>query len=437
MASHWRARSNNYCQQACVVNASLALALLLVFVTATAAASADVVTLAADDNEANSFFGFSVAISDDVAAIGAQGASAKGADSGAAYVFYRSNGRWCQQSKLSALDAQSGDQFGGSIALSGDTIVVGARRDDDRGEASGSAYVFVRTQSGWVQQAKLTAADGQAGAEFGRSIALWGDTAIIGAALDDANGEDSGSVYVFTRSGTTWRQHSKLVARDGAAGDVFGISVALEGDTALVGADLDDDNGENTGSVYVYTNVNGEWREQAKLTASDAGEVDIFGVRVAISGDTALIAARRDDDDVKGVDTGSAYVFVRTGTTWAQQAKLMADDAEPGDLFGYTVALNGDTGIVTAAMDDDSGLNSGAAYVFRRVGSAWKQQRKLTIDEGSENDVLGWSAALSNRFALIGAPTSIREPSGRAGLAYLFDMEGRTRTGTLMEKKKK
>ena len=178
-----------------------------------------------------------------------------------------------------------------SIALFGETILVGARRDDDNGDESGAAYLFTRYGSDWIQQAKLTAADGEAGAEFGRSVALSDGTAIIGAARDDEKGEDSGSVYVFTRSGTNWSQRAKLTAADGAKGDVFGISVALDGDTALIGADLDDDKGENSGSVYVYTRSKGTWSQQAKLTADDAGDVDIFGVRVAISGDTALIAA--------------------------------------------------------------------------------------------------------------------------------------------------
>lgn len=396
----------------------------LAAISACSAIPVDVTTLVADDGDTNEFFGFSVAIAGDIAVVGAQGDDENGDESGAAYVFTRSDAGWSQEAKLTANDAEAGDQFGGSIALFGETILVGARRDDDNGDESGAAYLFTRYGSDWIQQAKLTAADGEAGAEFGRSVALSDDTVIIGAARDDEKGEDSGSVYVFTRSGTNWSQLAKLTAADGAKGDVFGISVALDGDTALIGADLDDDKGENSGSVYVYTRSKGTWSQQAKLTAADAGNVDIFGVRVAISGDTALIAARRDDDDVNGVDSGSAYVFIRSGTSWTQQAKLTANDAEAGDLFGYNVALYEDTGIVTAAMDDDKDLNSGAAYVFTRSGSDWSQQTKLTAADGAADDVFGWSVSLSGNTAMIGAPTSIFELPGGSGSAYIFQRSG-------------
>jgi hypothetical protein len=396
----------------------------LAAISACSAIPVDVTTLVADDGDTNEFFGSSVAIAGDIAVVGAQGDDENGDESGAAYVFTRSDAGWSQEAKLTANDAEAGDQFGGSIALFGETILVGARRDDDNGDESGAAYLFTRYGSDWIQQAKLTAADGEAGAEFGRSVALSDDTAIIGAARDDEKGEDSGSVYVFTRSGTNWSQLAKLTAADGAKGDVFGISVALDGDTALIGADLDDDKGENSGSAYVYTRSKGTWSQQAKLTAADAGNVDIFGVRVAISGDTALIAARRDDDDVNGADSGSAYVFIRSGTSWTQQAKLTANDAEAGDLFGYNVALYEDTGIVTAAMDDDKGLNSGAAYVFTRSGSDWSQQTKLTAADGAADDVFGWSVSLSGNTALIGAPTSIFELPGGPGSAYIFQRSG-------------
>lgn len=396
----------------------------LAAISACSAIPVDVTTLVADDGDTNEFFGFSVAIAGDIAVVGAQGDDENGDESGAAYVFTRSDAGWSQEAKLTANDAEAGDQFGGSIALFGETILVGARRDDDNGDESGAAYLFTRYGFDWIQQAKLTAADGEAGAEFGRSVALSDDTVIIGAARDDEKGEDSGSVYVFTRSGTNWSQLAKLTAADGAKGDVFGISVALDGDTALIGADLDDDKGENSGSVYVYTRSKGTWSQQAKLTAADAGNVDIFGVRVAISGDTALIAARRDDDDVNGVDSGSAYVFIRSGTSWTQQAKLTANDAEAGDLFGYNVALYEDTGIVTAAMDDDKDLNSGAAYVFTRSGSDWSQQTKLTAADGAADDVFGWSVSLSGNTAMIGAPTSIFELPGGSGSAYIFQRSG-------------
>ena len=396
----------------------------LVATLAWSAIPAEVTTLVTDEGTADGFFGFSTALAGDTAVIGAQGDNDNGDGAGAAYVFNLTSTGWSQQAKLTAEDGAVDDGFGGSVALSGEIALIGARGDDDNGDSSGAAYVFTRSGSGWSQQAKLTAADGAAGAEFGYSVALSGDTAIIGAARDDEQGEDSGSVYVFTRSGTDWSQVAKLTAADGAKGDVFGISVAVSGDTAVIGADLDDDKGENSGSVYVFTRSNGEWSQQAKLTAADGEAVDIFGVRVAISGDTALIAARRDDHDVNGVDSGSAYVFVRSGTSWTQQAKLTAEDAEAGDMFGYNVAVSADTAVITAAMDDDKDLNSGAAYVFTRSGHDWRQQTKLTASDGAADDVFGWSVALSGDTAVVGAPTSIFVSAGDSGSAYVFKRSG-------------
>ncbi|MEO0998173.1 MAG: FG-GAP repeat protein, partial [Pseudomonadota bacterium] len=390
-----------------------AAAQTLVAALAWSAVPADVTTLVADDGDANDFFGFSVALDGDTAVIGAQGDDDDGDDSGAAYVFSRTGSGWSRQAKLTADDGAAGDQFGGSVALSGETALIGARRDDGNGDGAGAAYVFTRSGAGWSQQIKLTATDGAAGAEFGYSVALSGDTAIVGAAKDDHKGDDSGSVYVFTRSGTGWSQEAKLTAADGAEGDVFGISVALCGDTALIGADLDDDNGENSGAAYVFTRSNGTWRQQTKLTAADGEAVDIFGVRVALSGDTALIAARRDDDDVNGVDSGSAYVFVRSGTSWSQQARLTADDGEAGDMFGYNVALSEDTAVVTAAMDDDEADNSGAAYVFARSETGWSQQARFTAPNGAADDVFGWSVALSGSTVVIGARTAGRRKDRR------------------------
>ncbi len=160
---------------------------------------------------------------------------------------------------------------------------------------------------------------------------------------------------MFTRSGTTWTQQAKLTAADGAAGDQFGYSVAISGDTVVITANADDNdvNGIDSGSAYVFTRSGTTWSQQAKLTAADGASRDWFGVRVAISGDTAVITADADDDDVNGVDSGSAYVFTRSGTTWYQQAKLTAADGAAVDLFGYSVALSGDTAVIGAARDDD------------------------------------------------------------------------------------
>ena len=206
-----------------------------------------------------------------------------------------------------ASDGAEGDSFGNSVALDGDTALVGAYRDNDRGLSSGSAYFFTRSGGLWTQQQKLTASDGAEGDSFGNSVALDGDTALVGAYIDDDRGSESGSAYFFTRSGGVWTQQQKLTASDGAEGDSFGSSVALDGDTALVGAYGDDDLGSNSGSAYIFTRSGGVWTQQAKLTALDGAAWDSFGYSVALDGDTVLVGANGDDD--LGSNSGSVYFF--------------------------------------------------------------------------------------------------------------------------------
>ena len=402
---------------------TLAGVLLLIAMSAWAVTPVEEVKLLADDGAPNDFFGFNVALSGDTAVIGATKVDddIRGVDVGAAYVFTRSGNNWHQQAKLTADDGAAKDEFGGNVALSGDTAVIGAMFQDDKGDNSGSAYVFTRSGTTWSQQAKLTAADGAEGDAFGQSIALSGDTVVIGAPHDDDKGNDAGSVYVFTRSGTTWSQQVKLTAADGVAGDVFGISIAFSSDTIVIGADLNDEKALNAGAVYVFTRSGSSWSQQAKITAADGAETDIFGVRVALSGDTILISARRDDDDVMGIDAGSAYIFTRTGTTWQQQIKLTASDGAADDRFGRSVALVADTAVIGAMFQDDKGDNSGSAYVFTRSGTTWSQQVKLTAADGAEGDVFGWSVALSDDTAVITA-TRDDDKGNESGSAYVFEI---------------
>jgi hypothetical protein len=380
--------------------------------------------LVAHDGAAEDFFSFSLAISNDIALVGAFKSDDEimGIDAGSAYVFTRTKNGWLQQAELTAKEGAASDTLGGNVALFQETAVLGASRHDENGEDSGAAYIFQRSGSIWNQQSTLLANDGAEGDAFGQAIAMSDNTIVIGAPRDDDEGKDSGSVYVFTRKNTTWKQQAKLTAQDGAAGDVFGISVALGDDTILIGADLHDEKATNAGAAYVFTRSGTSWSQQAKLIASDAGETDLFGVRVALSGNTALISARRDDDDIMGVDAGSAYVFVRTGTTWQQQAKLTAPDGAADDRFGRSVAISGDTALISAMHQDDKGANSGSAYIFSRTAGIWSHQANLTADDGAPGDLFGWSAALSNNTALIGA-TGNDDNGNESGAAYVFEIK--------------
>ncbi|MBI5762535.1 MAG: thrombospondin type 3 repeat-containing protein [Planctomycetes bacterium] len=320
------------------------------------------------DAAAGDKFGYAVAVMGDTVVVGAQSDThAGGASAGSAYVFVRSGTTWSQQAKLIASDAAVADLFGAAVALSGDTALVGATFEDNAGGSeAGSAYVFVRTGTVWTQQTKLIASDAAASDLFGSSVALSGDTAVVGATADDnAGGANAGSAYVFVRSGTTWTEQTKLTASDAATSDQFGVSVSISGDTALVGANGDDHPGEaDAGSAYVFTRSGVTWTQQARLIASDAAAADNFGFSVALSGDTALIGAWQDDN-VGGADAGAAFVFIRSGVVWTQHSKLIASDAAAGDIFGVSVALSGDTAVVGARADDNtSGSDAGSAYAF-------------------------------------------------------------------------
>jgi len=358
--------------------------------------------LIAFDGASADEFGISVAIDDNFAIVGARLDDDKGTNSGSAYIFQRSGGTWLQQAKLTASDGSSYDFFGNSVAMSGDVALVGAYLDDDDGTNSGSAYIFQRSGGTWLQQAKLTASDGSSDDNFGFSVAIEGDFAIVGAYGDDDQGSASGSAYIFQRSGGSWVEQTKLTASDGSSDDNFGWSVAISGDYALVGAHSDDDQGSYSGSAYIFQRSCGAWLEQTKLTALDGSSDDLFGLSVAMSGDYALVGAYGDDD--RGSYSGSAYIFQRSGGTWLQQAKLTASDGSTGDFFGNSVAMSGDVALVGAYLDDDDGTSSGSAYIFQRSGGTWLQQTKLTASEdGAFNDYFGWSVAISGPQSIIGA----------------------------------
>ncbi len=381
--------------------------------------------LLGNDSVSNDFFGYSVALSKDTAVVGAYKVDdEQEEDVGAAYVYVRSNNAWIQQAKLMAADGEPEDTFGGKVSILGNTAVVGVIRDDDEinGKDSGSAYIFERTGTTWRQQVKLTAMDASAGDSFGWSIGLSNDTLVIGAPFDDDKGKNSGSAYIFTRTGNTWQQQAKITAKDGSEGDVFGISAAISGDTILVGADLNEEKGFNAGAAYVFTRSKGVWTQQAKLTANDGAEGDLFGVRVALEKDTALISARRDDDNIMGVDSGSAYIFTRTGNSWSQQAKLTAPDGAKDDRFGRSVALSGDNVLIGAMFQDEQGENSGSAYLFRRSGRTWNFKTQLMPKDGSKGDVFGWNVALWNNTALISANRD-NDKGENSGSAYIFDLK--------------
>lgn len=344
------------------------------------------------------------------------------ATAGAAYVFVRSGTNWSQQAYLKASNTGTNDQFGSSVSISGDTLAVGANGEasnakgvngnqtNNNASFAGAVYVFVRTGTNWTQQAYLKASNSAANDNFGWSVALSGDTLVVGAPREDSNATgvngnqndnnaiDSGAAYVFVRNGTNWSQQAYLKAANTGDNDWFGYSVAISGDTILVGDPLEDSNGigvngddgnnfaDNSGAAYVFVRSDTNWRQQAFLKPSNTDAGDNFGRSVSVSDDIAAVGTCCEGSVALGVNgntsdnslinAGAAYVFVRTGTNWNQQAYLKPSNTSDHFDFGYSVSVSGETVVTSAFGDrssatgvndsqsDDGWTSAGAAYVF-------------------------------------------------------------------------
>jgi len=417
------------------------------------------------------------------------------------------------QARLEAFDPAAGAQFGHSVAVSGDTMVIGApyelvgveplEPNTPRNPGAGAAYVFVRSGTNWILQAHLKAsnpggfhnAGWYEGDHFGYSVAVSGDTVVVGAPYEASkasgiNGDQNddsapiaGAAYVFVRSGTNWTQQAYLKASNaqgwdpfGSDGDFFGWSVAISGDTAVVGAiweesnatgvngNQHDNSAPSSGAAYVFVRSGTSWTQQAYLKASNTQRDAHFGISVAMSADTVVVGAFREDSNGTGVNgdqsdnsaynSGAAYVFVRSGTNWAQQAYLKAtshtEAAEPpyqpggvelhpdyyGDFFGYSVAISGDTVVVGAFEEDSSATgvngdagdnsapNSGAAYVFVRSHTNWTQEAYLKASNTEAGDQFGGSVAVSGDTVVVGAALRYGRQALPLGAAYVFGRNG-------------
>jgi hypothetical protein len=452
--------------------------------------------LKSGNSSGNSFdrFGESVAVSGDTVVVGAssEDSSTTGVNStpdesaensGAAYVFFRSGGLWTQQAYLKASNTGTGDNFGRSVAISGDTIAIGSFLEDsgttgsnsipnDAATSSGAVYVFLRVGGVWSQQAYLKASNTGIGDRFGHSVGLSNNTLVVGAVEEDSgttgvnstpndSASDSGAAYVFLRAGSVWSQQAYLKASNTGASDNFGISVAVSGETVVVGASQEDSSttgvnstsnntASNAGAAYVFVRSGSIWSQQAYLKASNTGANDNFGQSVAVGGDTVVIGAWQEDSSTTGVnsapnesasDSGAAYVFVRTGSVWTQQAYFKASNTGANDRFGLAVAVSGDTLVVGADREDSSttGVNSapndaasdsGAAYVFVRSGGLWNQQAYLKASNSESGDSFGYSVAVSEDTVVVGATgedssttginSTPNENASLTGAAYIF-----------------
>jgi drug/metabolite transporter superfamily protein YnfA len=441
------------------------------------------------------YFGRSVSVAGDTAVVGATGDNSNatgvngsqlpngaGLSSGAAYVFKRVGGTWIHEAYLKASNTGLLDQFGFAVAISGDTIVVSAMGEDsgatgvngngadNSGINPGAAYVFVRDGTNWTQQAYLKASNAGISGAFGISVAIASDIIVIGANQErsgatgvngdqyDTNAPNSGAAYVFVRHGTNWTQQAYLKASDTHPNDRFGESVAVSGETVVVGAPIQAPiQGYSSGAAYVFVRVGTNWSQQAFLKAAVPDTSDMFGHSVAISGDTIVASAHWEDSNAVGVNgdqndnsstyAGAAYVFVRQGTNWSQQAYLKASNTGTNDYFGTSVAISGHTIVVGAAAEDsaatgangdwsdNSRTDSGAAYVFTRQDNNWMQQAYLKASNTDAYDQFGGGVAISGDTVVIGAlyersiavginGDQTNNSVSAAGAAYIFRSAG-------------
>ena len=416
---------------------SVVLSVALVAVNHTAFAQKEVKLIGAPDGMRNKARMPADLVGDTII-IGAHAVGFLNTD-GFAKIYTLTRNKWEQTAELirSDRDKEKPGQasFGFAVAITGlpgrgdpTYAIVGSPSSGHQGGVAadgGAAYVFAKTAQNWKQQAKLLAEDPVSGDAFGWAVDIDDTTAVIGVPKDDDAGPNSGSVYVFIKDGNTWKQQAKLVARDTARSDSFGEIVAIEGDTIVVGAPGHTHAGIRfAGAVYVFGRQGERWVEQAKITADDAAKSDRFGVSAAIHEDTIIVGSTLNDAG-GGNDAGAAYVFVREGNAWKQQAKLVGDDSRAGDHFGAGVATTGKIAIIGAPLHEEEGLGSGAAYAFLNTDGVWKETEKIVPDDPVKGLVFGSAVAISRDTVIVtaGAAEEGAPGFGNGSAAYVYSAE--------------
>lgn len=344
-------------------------------------------------------------------------------------VLERSAGVWTEVARLypSAVVSPlltNRVSFGASVGLSGDTVVVGAPNERSFTTGEGAVFVFRRVGTTWTEEAKLGPTGRWSWENFGSSVAVHGDRVLVGVADDYTVGASAGAAYMFSRSGTTWSLDLKVIPSSLAAGDLFGTSVALSANRAVVGAPGEDNpKGNDAGAAWVFEQTGTAWSAQ-KLTAAGSGNGSGVGSAVAIDGDTLVIGAA-DWDGGAGASAGAAIAFEHSGATWTETATLLASDAAAGDEFGRSASLSGDGALIGAPLrDEPAGVDAGAAYLFTRTGTSWTEAEKLTASDGATQDGYGSSVGLSGTRPVVGAPYTDQTFAPDSGSAYFYETSG-------------
>lgn len=362
---------------------------------------------------AGSAFGAAVAIKGDLLIVGAPEEAQPGLPgAGAAYVFRLVGGAWAEEARLIAADAATGDRFGRSVAIAGDVAVVGAPLEDDTfaGPDAGAAYIFRKAQGGaWAQEAKIRSFSSATGDEFGAGVAYDGVFALVGAPNHTENGPSSGTAYVFSPfSPTQWIEEAQLLAPDGATGDLYGASVSINAQRFIIGAPGATHWGQGSGAAYFGRRLAaGLIAYDGKATPDDGAPSDSFGASVAIRGLVALIGAPGTDASALTPNTGAAYTFRRIGAgafPWVQEQRINPSAAGAGDRHGASVALEANALLITSGLAGAS--DAGAAQVFvRRPSGLWQAWSRLPLEATSPGDGYGAAVALDGATGVVGGPS--------------------------------
>lgn len=396
--------------------------------TVHAANLAQLAVLTPSQSFSNDWFGYSIAVSGDTVVVGAFDANTE--QFGAVYVYVKPSGGWTNMTQVAKLtSSDNGQGFGTSVAISGNTIAVGAANTSNFHSATstpGAVYVFVKPAAGWAdatESAKLTASDGQSGDALGNSVSISGGTIAAGAffAPDHQGNDFAGKAYVFVRPASGWtgnlHETAILTASDSQLLNYMGASISISGNTVVAGS-----YGHNNfqGTAYLFVAPSGGWSsmtETAQLTASDGKSSADFGFSSSISGNTVVIGA------VNALGgRGAAYVFVKPAGGWVsatQTAELHAANATSGDSFGQSASISGNI-VVIGAPAANVGTNSlqGAAYVFIKPASGWTDSTRsieISASDGASNDAFALSVSISGTTVVAGAIKGVTP-----GAAYVF-----------------
>jgi len=394
--------------------------LLFVFMTLIAcSASAVQSRLQHTSGNSDDSFGESVAIQGNTILVGAPYNDDAGIQAGALYVYDYDGSDWLQNQIL--MPPSIGDLyfFGASVDIDGDYAIAGAYgavNSSSTAFRSGTAYIYRYDGSSWSFDTELHDSNSAGLDDFGMDVAITGDYAFAGSPGDDDNGQDSGSVFIYHSNGTTWSFHQKLMS--GTDGDHFGKSISVDGSWAVIGAYGDNSTYTDSGAAYIYHFDGSVWTESQKLKAGDPGTGDAFGLAVAIDGQQLLIGAPYDNDN--GPSSGSVYVFAYENSIWTQHEKILASDGTVDHLFGNSLDISRKYAVVGAFNDSEHGIRSGAGYLLYYNERTWVEFLKFNASDASAYDKFGYSVALTEDFAVAGAPQD-HDESNDEGEVYVFD----------------